>query len=240
MVFKEPVRPDDMPSLIDWCPNIYHTVKELVQNPSYNMEKFPVIDIHPKPVLKKQQKTNLTNIQPYEQQLTERSSVIVFIAGGMTYGEAKYAPLLNEYFEQRGGPFVFLGGSQMINPDDFLEKVNSINSLTKYDITNQPSPPVRAAESETVRYGLLRKKSYQTVSPFGNSSGPGPVRAADKKKMKKQKKKGESILCQKRKQALITTCILTQGSLTTAVLRTGSVSTYQSLFSWEYEGKLKS
>ena len=204
MVFKEPVRPDDMPSLIDWCPNIYHTVKELVQNPSYNMEKFPVIDIHPKPVLKKQKKTNLTNIQPHEQQLTERSSVIVFIAGGMTYGEAKYAPLLNEYFEQRGGPFVFLGGSQMINPDDFLEKVNSINSLTKYDITNQPSPPVRAAESETVRYGLLRKKSYQTVSPFGNSSGPGPVRAADKKKMKKQKKKGEWILCQKQKQALIT------------------------------------
>ena len=59
------------------------------------------------------------------------SSFIVFIAGGMTYGELKLATLLTEYFkEQAKNPQninVIFGSTQILNPVDFIEKLFVLN-----------------------------------------------------------------------------------------------------------------
>ena len=47
----------------------------------------------------------------------------------------------------------------MINPDDFLEKVNSINSLCKYNTEDGPTTPIRAIAA-TKKSLIVSRGSY--------------------------------------------------------------------------------
>ena len=179
---QKPVRPDKMPQIIDWCPNIYHLVKDLIEKRHYNFERFPALDLKTRP-RKAAVNTRFTegsnNLEKEAlKNLHERGSFVVFVAGGMTYGEAKYALLLNEFFAKAGGPVVFFGSSTMINPDDFLEKVNSINSLCKYNTEYRPVAPIRAIQGP--KPGLLTSRN-SCRSFIGEKPMAGPVRASIRK-----------------------------------------------------------
>ena len=135
----EAVRPDRMPEFIEWCPSIYHTVKTMIECPDDLQNEYKVLEIRNKPHVKKGERTkrkyskisqpSVDSISDYKMQ--SPSSFIVFLAGGMTYGELKLATLLTEYFkEQAKNPQninVIFGSTQILNPDDFIEKLFVLN-----------------------------------------------------------------------------------------------------------------
>ena len=56
-----------------------------------------------------------------------RSSFIVFVAGGLTYGELKLATLLSKVYTGTTDTAVVFGSTQILNPDDFVEKLHGLN-----------------------------------------------------------------------------------------------------------------
>ena len=74
-------------------------------------------------------KPSVDSVSDYEK--FSPSSFIVFIAGGMTYGELKLPTLLTEYFKERAKTpqniNVIFGSTQILNPDDFIEKLLVLN-----------------------------------------------------------------------------------------------------------------
>ncbi|XP_063720125.1 syntaxin-binding protein 1-like [Symsagittifera roscoffensis] len=144
------VRPDQMPEFIKWCPTIYHLVKTMIESPKDMLDRYPLIEIRNRPVVKRKrrkksrskrslrsQRTVTTAESSYkyvydcnDYEFLERefkSSFIVFVAGGLTYGEIKLAKILTDLYKGNQEVAVIFGSTQILNPDDFIEKLHNLN-----------------------------------------------------------------------------------------------------------------
>merc|ERR1712226_1104852 len=127
----------------------------MIETPDEMLTRYPVIEIRDKPAVRKRQRRksvssvdsgksvaskysdqplstvySQSSYQPISVATPENSKsvFIVFVAGGLTYGEIKMATLLNDVYSGFTDVGVVFGSTQIFSPDDFIEKLHALNT----------------------------------------------------------------------------------------------------------------